>query len=508
MPALVGALLCTSAPAQNATAAEPAVPGGLRQAAPPAAPARQNLAATEPAVPNIPRQVTPSSVAAPPEGSPDASRIDAGDGQIPGLPSLPTAPQSGSDEANSVVAMVNDEPISDYELRQRMALVAATTLNTQVSQLKPDDYKRLRGQILEKLEEEKMQFQEAQKKHITVSPVEIDKQINRLLADNHIAIDQLRKMLTDAGSDVEALRTEIEGQIAWQKAVQDEYSDRINITPADIDAEMARYAEGANKPHYLVAEIFLPVDNSDQDAKVQKDAENLETQIQSGASFSALARQFSQSPTAAQGGDIGWVHEGQLSSELNAELGKMKAGMVSQPIRSVGGYYIMALRQRQEPLGTKIAATPNLAANSDGTLKLARLLLPLGPSPTKDLMDNAMKIANQVRGSYAGCDTLAKVQTQLQGSVYTDLGTMKLSELSPEIQKALSQTPPGEMAPVMMDEAGVELIGRCDAKIEVRTAFTMPTRNEVQSELFDQQISALARRYLRDIKRDADVEVR
>lgn len=474
-----------------------------------AAPLRaETVAAAEPAVPNIPRQVTPQAVAAPPEGSPDASQIDASEGKASNPSAFPTAPQGSNDEGNGVVAMVNDEPISDYELRQRMALVAATTLNTQITQLKPDDYKRLRGQILEKLEEEKMQFQEAQKKHITVSPVEIDKQVNRLLTDNHITIEQLRKLLTDAGSDIDALRTEIEGQIAWQKAVQDEYADRVNITPADIDAEMARYAEGANKPHYMVAEIFLPVDNSDQDAKVQKDAENLETQLQMGAPFPALARQFSQSPTAAQGGDIGWVHEGQLASELNAELGKMKAGMVSPPIRSVGGYYILMLRQRQEPLGTKIAQAPTGVTSPDGTVKLARLLLPMGPDPSKDLVDNAMKIASQVRASYAGCDMLAKLPEKLQGAVYSDLGDMKLTELSPEIQKAISQTPPGEMAPPMMDEAGVELIGRCDARVEVRTAFTMPSRNDIQNELFDQQISALARRYLRDIKRDADVEVR
>ena len=59
-------------------------------------------------------------------------------------------------------------------------------------------------------------------------------------------------------------------QIAWQKAVQDEFSDRINIAPSDVDAELARLSEGADKRHFQVSIIFMAVDNPDQDAKVLK----------------------------------------------------------------------------------------------------------------------------------------------------------------------------------------------------------------------------------------------
>ena len=496
MPVLVGAALCASVPLKA-----------------------QNIATAEPAVPNVPRAATPDSVAAPPQGSPDASRIDASDGKAPATaePSLDlgdgktldTAPTgSGNEDADGIAATVNDEPISDFELNQRMALIAATTLNVKISQMKPEDLKRLRGQVLEQLEDEKIRLQEAAKKHVTVSPTEVDKQVNRLVADNHLTLDQLRTVLSDAGSSIDAMRAEMTAQIAWQKAVQQEYGDRINITPADIDAEMVRAADGANKPHFLVAEIFLPVENSDQDSKVQKDAQNLEGQLQQGAQFATLARQFSQSPTAAQGGDLGWVHEGQLAPELNAALSAMKVGTLSHPVRSVGGYYLLALRARQEPLGTQIAQVPTAAINPTGTLKLARLLLPLDASSSQESMQNAMKIAGQIRASYDGCEKLAQLPKQIQGSVFYDMGEMKLTDLSPDLQKGLATTKPGEMAPPMMSEAGVELIGRCDAKIEERTAFTLPTRQQVESQLFDDQISALGRRYMRDLKRDADVEVR
>src|SRR4051812_32324439 len=202
-----------------------------------AAPVRaKNIAAAEPAVPNTPRQVTPQSVAAPPPGSPDASRIDASDGKSvdpldvldgKSIDSAPTA--ADSDNENGIVATVNDEPISDFELRQRMSLVAATALNTKLSTLKPDDYKRLRAQTLQQLEDEKIRLQEARKKNVTVSPTEVDRQIAQLLAQNrgtdgkNLSIEQLRSVLTNAGSSEEALRAQFTAQIAWQKTVQDEY---------------------------------------------------------------------------------------------------------------------------------------------------------------------------------------------------------------------------------------------------------------------------------------------
>jgi peptidyl-prolyl cis-trans isomerase SurA len=419
-------------------------------------------------------------------------------------PTIDASDKPNPDDADGVAATVNDESISDYELRQRVALFVATSgLNPSA-----EDMKRIRTQMLEKLEDEKIQLQEAVKKNITVSPVEVDRTVNQLLTQNHMSMDQLGKMLGQAGASILALKSQITAQIAWQKTVQQEYSDRVNISQSQIDAEVQRYADGANKPHFLVAEIFLPVSSPEQDANVLKDAQNIEKQIHDGAQFQAVAHQFSQNPAAAQGGSIGWVHEGQLSAELNSALMQMKPGDVTSPIRAAGGYYILDLQARQEPLGTKIAATPTAATNPDGTLTLSRLLLPLGSNPTKEIVQSAMQAASQIHQAYTSCEQLKEIADKMRGSVFMDLGSMKASDLSPEIQKALADTPPGETTQPLISDAGVELIARCDKKVEVQTAYQMPTRQQVESQLFDQQISAMAQRYMRDLKRDADVEVR
>lgn len=420
---------------------------------------------------------------------------------------IDAASEQDAGDTDSIIATVNDESISAFELRQRMSLYMALNGFT-MQQLTAEQKVRMHTQILEQLQAEKVQLQEAVKKKITVSPVEVDKRINNMMQENRFTMEQLRQNLTAAGASEEALRAQITASVAWQKAVQDEYGDRVNVTPEMVATEMARYAEGANKAHYRVMEIFLPVDNPEQDAKVKKDAEEVERQLHQGAPFAVVARQFSQHPTAATGGDMGWINEGQLAPELDAALKKLEVGDMSAPIRSTGGYYVLGLRERQEPLGTKIADAPTAGAGPTGTLPLARLLFPVDPGTPKAQLEEIMRVAVTIQQRYQGCKQLDELHTKMTGTVYMDLGDAKLSDLSPQIQEAMKSTKPGEAAAPFQDEAGIELIGRCDKRVEIKTAYVMPTRQAIEDQLFQNQIAALARRYLRDLKRDANIQVR
>jgi len=409
--------------------------------------------------------------------------------------------------SNGVVAIVNDQIVSEYDLRQRLALVVAT------SGMPPTaaTMKRMRPQVLDQLKTEKLELEEAQRKNITISPTEVDKEIDGIIKDNHLTMEQLKEILGKNSVAFETLRAQIAVQIAWQKAIEDEYADRINISDADIDEELARIKEGADKPHYQVAEIFLSIDNPDDDAKVLKSAQDLENQIQNGSPFPNIARQFSQSPSAANGGDIGWVNDGQLAPELNEQLRKLTVGSITPPIRSAGGYYILALRDRQEPAGTKLPdpATLQPTPERPGYLPLSRILLPLPPKAPPNYLENAMNAANTIRQRVQSCEQAQKMISEIKGVVFMKLGEMKLSDLSEQMQAELAKTQSGEPTEAFRSSAGSEIIARCDkAAPKPSAAFVMPTRKQVEDRLFQQQISMLARRYIRDLKREGNVETR
>ena len=422
--------------------------------------------------------------------------------QQPGLAAPPTPQISNTD---SIGAIVNSDIIADYDLRQRVALYLATA----GVEPTPEIMKKIRAQILDQLVTEKLQIQEAKKKNITISSPEIDKAVSRIVDDNHISLDQLKQVLAKNGASISALRSQLAAQILWQKVVEDEFQDRINISESEIDAEMTRLEEGKNKAHFLVTEVFLAVDTPDQDGKVLKNVQDLETQLQTGAPINVIARQFSQSPSAAASGDIGWVYDGQLAPELNMELVKMSAGSVSQPIRATGGYYILALRERQEASNAKLpdSAAEQASQGPADKLPLARLLLPMGPKPPPAALENAMKYATQITERVTSCPQLEKNSGQIHGQ-YQNMGLFRVKDLSETLQKALEKSEPGKGVPPFQDQAGVEIIFRCDKPIPKLQAYHMPSRKEVEEQLFDQQVTAFARRYIRDLRRQADVEIR
>jgi len=427
----------------------------------------------------------------------------------------PAAPAPAADEAadeeddpnsNGVAAVVNDQIVSEYDLRQRIALVIATS----GMQPSPATIHRMRPQVLEQLKTEKLELEEAQRKNLTVSPAEVDKEIDGIVKDNKLTVEQLKNILARDNVAFETLRAQIAVQIAWQKAIEDEYGDRVNITDADVTDELKRIADGANKPHYLVAEIFLGIDNPEQEERIHKAADDLETQIQNGAPFQSIARQFSQSPSAAAGGDIGWVHDGQLAPELNAALEKVQIGGVTPPIRSAGGYYILILRARQEPVGTKIPDAATLQTpEKPGYLPLVRVLLPIPPKAPQGYIQSAMKAAAAIHEHIANCTQLQKMISGAHGAVFMNLGEMKLADLSQQIRDELAKTQPGQPTDPFTSSAGIEIIARCDKPApQQATAFVMPTRDEVEKQLFQQEISMLARRYIRDLKREGNIETR
>src|SRR6185295_14697124 len=166
------------------------------------------------------------------------------------------------------------------------------------------------------------------------------------------------------------------------------------------------------------------------------------------------------------------------------------------------------LRDRREPLGTMIEEAPTTATNADTPLPLDRLLVPLGGSVDPMIKERATALGKQIRDSVRSCNDLPNVQKQLQGSVYQKLGDTKPADLAQDLRDALLKTEPGKVVEPFFSPAGLEIIMRCDTPLQKLVAFTLPTRQELEQQLFIQQMTVLAKSYLRDLRRNAVVETR
>jgi peptidyl-prolyl cis-trans isomerase SurA len=449
------------------------------------------------------------AIPAPSAARPPKPAAQAGAAPAKGIDEVAAAQaEAEAHSADGVAAVVNDSLISTYDLRQRVALYVATSGARAPSE---EMLKQIKDQVLKQLETERLQLLEAQKNDITVSADEVDKAIGQIVSDNHLTEEQLKAVLAHAGVQMATLRAQIAAQIAWAKTVQGQYGDRVQVSKEEVDAEVNRISAGKDKPHFLVSEIFESVDTPDQEPKVLKDMQDLVTQLEQGGNFQTIARQFSQNPTAAHGGDLGIVQEGQIPNDLYTALLKLHTGEISPPVRSVGGFYILYLRDRQEGAAS---ATPDPAPapppnpNPD-SLALVRILLPVGSKPSKALVQQAAQAAGAMREHIASCAMAPQVVKQIRGAQFFNLGTMKLNELSAEMQSAIKNTPPGGVTAPFLSAAGVELIVRCDQGAPRAAGhFHVPKREEVENQLFEDKMAVFSRQYMRDLRRNADVEAK
>jgi peptidyl-prolyl cis-trans isomerase SurA len=243
-----------------------------------------------------------------------------------------------------IAAVVNQDAISMTDLSDRMKLIIISSGLPDT----PEIRERLQPQIMNSLIDEQLMMQEAKKRDITVSDEEVEQGFASLAEKNKIPSEQFKKMISGSGVNIATMNRQIGAQMGWSKVIQKVMRPQITVTDGDIDEYLGRLVANKGKEEYLLAEIFLPVETPDQDVPMQQLAAKLANEMRTGkAPFQKVAQQFSKGAGAAQGGDLGWMQQGQLPQELEAPLPALKPGEITNPLRSISGYHLLMLRDKR-----------------------------------------------------------------------------------------------------------------------------------------------------------------
>jgi peptidyl-prolyl cis-trans isomerase SurA len=258
------------------------------------------------------------------------------------LTALAAGPAAAQDTLR-IVALVNDEAITAIDLgaRTQMLIASGQMQNT------PEVQQRLRPQVLRALIDERLRQQAANREGIAVSQDRIDERMAQLAQSNNLSLENFRTALAQNGIDPAWIEQQIRTELAWTMLVSRKFRPGIIVTDEDIDNAQRQMRESQGTTQYRVAEIFLSIDDPNDTPAVQEAAQRLLEQIKRGANFGAVARQFSQSASAGNGGLLGWVGPSDLAPELAAAVETMAPGTVTGPIRSDGGLHIVALVDRR-----------------------------------------------------------------------------------------------------------------------------------------------------------------
>ncbi len=413
---------------------------------------------------------------------------------LAGLLALPVvaglAPRAAAAQQDvmRIAAVVNDDVISIFDLAVRLAIAIRSSGFDDTPQLR----RQLAPQVLRAMVDERLQAQEARRLTVVSSEDEVKGAIERIESQNKWEKGSFDSQIEKSGLDRNVIIEQIRTEVSWGKMVRRRFATTLTVSEEEIDSSATRLEANRGKPEHRVAEIFLPVDDPDQDATVRGTAEDLVAQLRTGGSFAAVARQFSKGVTSVQGGEVGWVVAGQLAPEVEREVVALSPGQVSEPIRTFDGYYVVTVIERRLALS---------GGGGDPTFSLAQVVIDSSATdaPSTQSLINELRAA----GDCARFLAAAGRASPLSG----ELGTIALTDLPEDLRAVLLPLRTGQTTAPLPYDGARRVIMVCD-RSEPEIAPQSVDREALRRDLGTRKIELAARRYLRDLRRAAFVDIR
>lgn len=237
-----------------------------------------------------------------------------------------------------IAALVNGEIISNQDIQNRINSFLMT------SQIPLND--QTKGMIVQKVihsaVDEKIKLQAAEKDGITISEKDIDNAVTNFEKSNKIPNGELKNILKAAHVSEKSFREQMKADLAWVRFLRNKLRLEGNITQSEIENALAEAKKDLNTPKYQISEIFVKKANA-------KNIQDLVENLRKDPRFELYAMKFSDSPSAAKGGNLGWVNQGKLPEKLEETILGMKEGEISDAILLNDGYYIIRLNQKFNP---------------------------------------------------------------------------------------------------------------------------------------------------------------
>ncbi|MEP7315473.1 MAG: peptidylprolyl isomerase [Sphingomicrobium sp.] len=407
------------------------------------------------------------------------------------LPANPQVFGAAMPDVVKATAIINGEVITQTDVDQRLALLAIANGGN----IPSDQIDRLRQQVLRNLIDETLQIQAAKAAKIEVSDADIDRTLVRVAANVKQTPEEMAAYLQARGSSIRSIRRQILGETSWRRLQSAKIESTVNVADDEVKAVIARLEAAKGTEEYRVGEIFLAATSANQ-AQVMANANQLLEQLRQGGSFAGYARQFSEASTQAVGGDLGWVRPEQLPEPIAMNIRQMRPGQVSAPIPLPGGVSIIAVQDVRKVL----TADPR-----DAVLTLKQVSVTFPKGTTRAQAEPLVARFAQASQNIGGCGGADKLASEFNAEV-VESDNVKMRELPAALQEMMIPMQVGQATrPFGSLDEGVRVLVMC-GRDEVDA--NLPTYDQVLAQMNEERVNLRARRYLRDLRRDAIIDFR
>src|SRR5258706_13868568 len=268
-------------------------------------------------------------------------------------PAPRASPGASSVPLDRVVAVVNNEAVTQFDVNEQKRIIVAQMRDAKVPTPAPDALER---QVLERLVTERALLQFAKDSGIRVDDQTVERTILRVAQENKLSPEEFRKVLEREKIPYSKYREDIRREITIQRIREREVDSHLSVTDAELDAYLATIAaQAGGEMEYQISHILVSVPEQaspDQIDARKKRAEEALAQVKSGTDFKQVAATFADAHDGVKGGDLGWRTPARLPTVFLEAVKGMKNGDVSPVLRSPGGFHVIMLvdsRSRNAP---------------------------------------------------------------------------------------------------------------------------------------------------------------
>lgn len=419
--------------------------------------------------------------------------------EVSGMSRTIGTPVSDVRTADYIVAIVNQEPITNSDVVLRMLRVLQ---ETPADKQPPRD--QLRAQVLDSLIEERSQLARAMESGVRVDEVDLDRAVESIAAQNEISVSQLKQRLAQDGQDYERFRRMLRERIMLDRLREREVPPRIKITEGDIDAYISeQLGQAATERELSLAQILVAVKEGASEAEVAQRkarAEEALAKARAGGDFIKLVHDYSDdTATRDAGGELGWKATSQLPDQLVGAATTLKPGDIGPAVlRSGAGFVVLKLIDRRDAI-KGYAVVQHHARHI--------LIRPTPQLSQRVIAEKLAELRQLILGGQASFAQLARQYSQ-DGSATKggDLGWSQPGQFVPEFQQVLDRMQPGQISQPVATRFGVHLIQlmeRRDVPVDPKQL-----RDNARNALREQRFDAAYQEWARDIRAQAYVEIR
>ena len=401
----------------------------------------------------------------------------------------------GSAEAAElkIAATVGDEAITTYDMVNRTRLIMFST------GLQPDreTFNKIAPQALQSLINDKILLQEADRLSIKVPEEDMANAKKSIEQKNGLQPGQLSEVLAQNSIPESTMDNQIKAQIAQALIRQMKIRPLVNISDDEVEDFVRAQSFNQEVEEYYLNEIVLPVEVPEDEDKTKELANKLYQEIKAGKDFKAMAREFSASASAFNDGAVGWMPENQIPKEILAEIKKNEIGVVSEPIRSIEGFFLVKATEKRKQ--------NSIAQEDEINLKQFEMPFPEKTDP-KQIKANMEKLTALTYDDEA-CQNPESFAMR-NGFSSKDYGQMKIADLEGKMKPLVSELEVGKFsAPVKTAKSGVVFLV-CERIENIAPLIDDTKREAARQALYARKMDLQSRKYLRDLRRKTNIEVR